>query len=244
MGNVGGMRQVADTSRKRQSTERAGGDSWDREKSRAIQKVPCGEESGGDAEREKSGGRRKLRPEKAPRKEQEAEAAPARRRSRWRKVVQGHLWGTEVAIIVSFAISVLLFLSNFGLCGFVGSFLRSTLLGVFGVMGYLVPFLLFMGTCFYLSNRGNQKAVAKLVAVGEVLLAFCGLSQLLMGGGQHLDWNLGDYYAQAGGGGFIGGILMLLLCGTVGTIGAVLILLVLFGTRCCVHYGAFPGKLR
>ena len=29
------------------------GDSWDREKSRAIQKVPCGEESGGDAEREK-----------------------------------------------------------------------------------------------------------------------------------------------------------------------------------------------
>ena len=84
-----------------------------------------------------------------------------------------------------------------------------------------------MGTCFYLSNRGNQKAVAKLVAVGEVLLAFCGLSQLLMGGGQHLDWNLGDYYAQAGGGGFIGGILMLLLCGTVGTIGAVLILLVL-----------------
>ena len=135
--------------------------------------------------------------------------------------------GTEVAIIVSFAISVLLFLSNFGLCGFVGSFLRSTLLGVFGVMGYLVPFLLFMGTCFYLSNRGNQKAVAKLVAVGEVLLALCGLSQLLMGGGQHLDWNLGDYYAQAGGGGFIGGILMLLLCGTVGTIGAVLILLVL-----------------
>ena len=60
-----------------------------------------------------------------------------------------------------------------------------------------------------------------------MLLALCGLSQLLMGGGQHLDWNLGDYYAQAGGGGFIGGILMLLLCGTVGTIGAVLILLVL-----------------
>ena len=32
------------------------GDSWDREKSRAIQKVPCGEESGGDAEREKEWG--------------------------------------------------------------------------------------------------------------------------------------------------------------------------------------------
>ena len=29
------------------------GNSWDREKSRAIQKVPCGEESGGDAEGEK-----------------------------------------------------------------------------------------------------------------------------------------------------------------------------------------------
>ncbi len=52
MGNIGGMRQVADTSRKRQSTERAG-ETAGTEKKPGDQKVPCGEESGGDAEREK-----------------------------------------------------------------------------------------------------------------------------------------------------------------------------------------------
>lgn len=227
MGNVGGMRQVADTSRKRQSTERAGETAGTEKKAGRSRKSPAAKKAEETLNEKKSRGKKKASSGKGTAKGTGSRSRASQAPEPVEKSGTGAFMGTEVAIIVSFAISVLLFLSNFGLCGFVGSFLRSTLLGVFGVMGYLVPFLLFMGTCFYLSNRGNQKAVAKLVAVGEVLLALCGLSQLLMGGGQHLDWNLGDYYAQAGGGGFIGGILMLLLCGTVGTIGAVLILLVL-----------------
>ena len=227
MGNIGGMRQVADTSRKRQSTERAGETAGTEKKAGRSRKSPAAKKAEGTLNEKKSGGKKKASSGKGTAKGTGSRSRASQAPEPVEKSGTGAFMGTEVAIIVSFAISVLLFLSNFGLCGFVGSFLRSTLLGVFGVMGYLVPFLLFMGTCFYLSNRGNQKAVAKLVAVGEVLLALCGLSQLLMGGGQHLDWNLGDYYAQAGGGGFIGGILMLLLCGTVGTIGAVLILLLL-----------------
>ena len=227
MGNIGGMRQVADTSRKRQSTERAGETAGTEKKAGRSRKSPAAKKAEETLNEKKSGGKKKASSGKGTAKGTGSRSRASQAPEPVEKSGTGAFMGTEVAIIVSFAISVLLFLSNFGLCGFVGSFLRSTLLGVFGVMGYLVPFLLFMGTCFYLSNRGNQKAVAKLVAVGEVLLALCGLSQLLMGGGQHLDWNLGDYYAQAGGGGFIGGILMLLLCGTVGTIGAVLILLVL-----------------
>ena len=227
MGNIGGMRQVADTSRKRQSTERAGETAGTEKKAGRSRKSPAAKKAEETLNEKKSRGKKKASSGKGTAKGTGSRSRASQAPEPVEKSGTGAFMGTEVAIIVSFAISVLLFLSNFGICGFVGSFLRSTLLGVFGVMGYLVPFLLFMGTCFYLSNRGNQKAVAKLVAVGEVLLAFCGLSQLLMGGGRHLDWNLGDYYAQAGGGGFIGGILMLLLCGTVGTIGAVLILLVL-----------------
>ena len=63
--------------------------------------------------------------------------------------------GTEVAIIASFAVSVLLFLSNFGLCGSAGDALRKIMLGTFGSIGYIAPILLFAGTCFYLSNRGD-----------------------------------------------------------------------------------------
>ena len=228
MGNIGGMRQVADTSRKRQSTERAGETAGTEKKAGRSRKSPAVKKAEETLNEKKSGGKKKASSGKGTAKGTGSRSRASQAPEPVEKSGTGAFMGTEVAIIVSFAISVLLFLSNFGLCGFVGSFLRidsAWRIRRDGVSG-AIPFI--YGNLFLsFKPRADQKAVAKLVAVGEVLLAFCGLSQLLMGGGQHLDWNLGDYYAQAGGGGFIGGILMLLLCGTVGTIGAVLILLVL-----------------
>ena len=217
---------MADTSRKRQNTERTGEAAGTEKKAGRSRKSPAAKKAEAALNEKKSTGK-KSSAGKGSTKGTGQRGRTSQAPEPAEENGTGVFMGTEVAIIVTFAISVLLFLSNFGLCGFVGSLLRSMLLGVFGVMGYLVPFLLFMGTCFYLSNQGNQKAVAKMIAVGEVILALCGLSQLLLGGGQHLDWSLGDYYAQAGGGGFVGGLLTTLLCNTVGTIGAVLILLVL-----------------
>lgn len=139
--------------------------------------------------------------------------------------------GTEVAIIVSFAISVLLFLSNFHLCGAVGDICRGFLLGVFGSVGYIAPILLFAGTCFYMSNRGDVRAVIKMAAVGVVLLSLCGLAQLILGGGYKDGQKLLEYYSQSGtsgkGGGLIGGILVSVLTNTIGTIGSYLILFVI-----------------
>lgn len=139
--------------------------------------------------------------------------------------------GTEVAIIVTFAVSVLLFLSNFGLCGAVGDFCRKTLLGVFGSIGYVAPILLFTGACFYLSNRGDVRAVIKMTAMAAVLLALCGLSQMMFGGGLKEGWKLTAYFMESGasgsGGGLIGGILVVLLAGSLGNVGAYLVLFVL-----------------
>lgn len=134
--------------------------------------------------------------------------------------------GTEVAIIASFAISVLL--SNFGFAACDGSFLRSTLLGVFGVMGIWCHSFIY-GDLFYLQTEATR-AVRWWWRLAR---CFGRPSQLLMEASAS-DWNLG-IATQAGGGGFIGGILMLLLCGTGNdrsssdSVGA--------GTRCCVHYG-------
>ena len=62
----------------------------------------------------------------------------------------------EVIIICSFAVAILLFLSNFGLCGIVGQILKGIQLGLFGILGYLLPILIFVGTCFHLSNQGKK----------------------------------------------------------------------------------------
>lgn len=136
---------------------------------------------------------------------------------------------SEVAILGTFAVSVFLFLSNFHICGFIGDFLSQIMLGVFGSIGYIAPVLLTAGMIFYASNKGNIRAVYKMLAVEVLLLVLCGLAQLVFGGGYTEGQTLKEIYETAGesgmGGGIIGGALVVLLHTAVGTIGSYLILL-------------------
>lgn len=138
---------------------------------------------------------------------------------------------SEVIIIASFAIAVLLFLSNFHLCGMAGDFLREVQLGIFGMIGFLVPILLFVGTCFYLSNKGNPIAALKLISLLVGILTLCALAQMMFGGGFVAGKKLADCYrassVNGAGGGFLGGMLVNLLGSVLGTVGTYLVLYVL-----------------
>ena len=74
------------------------------------------------------------------------------------------LWGT-------LALSVILFISNFGIGGFVGDAISRFFFGVFGFMAYLLPVILFLMVAFLLSNRNNPLAWMKAAAV--ILLVIC-----------------------------------------------------------------------
>ena len=104
------------------------------------------------------------------------------------------------------------------------------MLGVFGCIGYLAPLLLFAELLFYASNKGNIRAVYKMIAVEVLLIVLCGLAQLVFGGGYQEGQTILDIYESAGqsglGGGVIGGILVMILHTAVGTIGAYVVLLV------------------
>lgn len=137
----------------------------------------------------------------------------------------------EVVIICSFAVAILLFLSNFKLCGVVGDVLRGVQLGIFGIVGYLFPILIFVGTCFHLSNQGNIHAAMKLAAVAGAVITVCGMLQLAFGtvpaGAKWME-----YYKQSTltgtGGGWLGGILTSFLTIGLGKPGTFLVLVVLF----------------
>lgn len=137
---------------------------------------------------------------------------------------------TEVVIIASFALAVLLFLSNFRLCGVAGDWLRTVQLGIFGLIGYVAPVLLFIGTCFYMSNKGNAMAAVKIIAVVVGVLTLCGLAQMMFGGGYVEGQKLTECFrisAEKGsGGGFLGGMMVTIFGSIVGTVGTYLILLV------------------
>ncbi len=138
---------------------------------------------------------------------------------------------SEVLVIASFAVAVLLFLSNFHLCGIAGDYLRMVQLGIFGMIGYVAPLLLFVGTCFALSNKGNPIATWKLISVIAAVLVLCGLVELVLGDGFVENQNLSELFKRSSedgyGGGLLGGAIVLGIGSVLGTVGAYLVLLVL-----------------
>lgn len=138
---------------------------------------------------------------------------------------------SEVLVIASFAVAVLLFLSNFHLCGIAGDYLRMVQLGIFGIIGFVAPILLFVGTCFAMSNQGNPIASLKLGAVIVGVLVLCGIAELLLGGGFKEGQQILDSFHRSSvngaGGGLVGGLLVMGLGSMFGTVGAYIVLFVL-----------------
>ena len=62
------------------------------------------------------------------------------------------------------AVSILLFISNFGIGGTVGNAVSRFFFGLFGLIAYIFPVVLLVGTFFAVSNKGNRIAVVKLIA--------------------------------------------------------------------------------
>lgn len=136
----------------------------------------------------------------------------------------------DVVVILAFALSILMLLSLFHKGGSGGKFLRLMLLGTFGLIGYIVPFLLFFGTCFFISNKNNSKARFKMIVFFSVTVLLCGVIQIITQDGFDKARRLSDYFvipASGVQGGLIGGIIVKCLIPFLGTIGTVLILLVL-----------------
>ena len=139
------------------------------------------------------------------------------------------LMGDEAAIIVTFAVSLFLFLSNLGLCGPIGAALKAVQLGLFGMIGYIFPIVLSFVVAFILSNIDNPHAALRMTSALFMLVFLSALLQLFTAGGVQ-DYTLMDFYTEGAelgiGGGIVGGALAMVLYSIAGTVGATLILLV------------------
>ncbi len=139
------------------------------------------------------------------------------------------LMGDEAAIIITFAVSLFLFLSNLGLCGPIGAALKAVQLGLFGVVGYIFPIVLSFVVAFILSNIDNPHATLRMTSALFMLVFLSALLQLFTAGGVQ-DMSLMDFYSEGAelgiGGGIVGGALAMVLHTIAGTVGAALILIV------------------
>ena len=116
----------------------------------------------------------------------------------------------EAIVLIVLALSIIFFISNFSFGGKFGAAISSFFFGLFGLVAYIFPILLFLGTLFIISNRNNSVARVKIIASVAFVLFLCVFIQLISG--NHADeWKISQYYTEASvhknGGGFFGGIL-------------------------------------
>ena len=128
---------------------------------------------------------------------------------------------SEILMIALVCVSLVLFLSHFGLMGVVGKYLRVFQLGVFGILGFAVPMFVFVGGAFLLSNIGSSLAKIKFAGVLMAVLAVDALISLF-GIPNLKEFGLVRFYTEGWYGGFIGGGLGLLISTVLGKIGAII----------------------
>ena len=131
----------------------------------------------------------------------------------------------EITLWCIIAVAALLFISNFGIGGVVGTAVSSFLFGVFGLIAYIFPIILVVGSFFAVSNRDNIFAILKLIA-GVLFALFLCMFVALITSGDTIMTPLESYSYSVEhkfGGGIIGGFLAFYISQAFGVAGTYII---------------------
>jgi len=146
----------------------------------------------------------------------------------------------EIAILMSLAVCILLFLSNFGWIGVIGDVVSGFFFGVFGILAYIMPILIFLFLLFcFLNARKRSMARSKtltktakrerdlqylrIVLICILVVCVATLSELIAHS-YDMEMVTFDFYNRSAtlrnGGGLLGGLLVrgfVSLLGVLGT---------------------------
>lgn len=146
----------------------------------------------------------------------------------------------EIILVIALVVSVLLFLSNFDLSGKVGKFVSGIIFGLVGIEAYILPVVIFFATAFHISNLGNRKAGRKILSTSVFLVALAALIQMITTS-YSADTKIYEYFTNSAnlrvGGGIIGGILVMILCGLFDTVATYIILIAIMAISLIVITG-------
>ncbi len=138
----------------------------------------------------------------------------------------------EILLIVFLALAVILFLCNFGIVGTVGNAVSTFMFGIFGLMAYIAPVIIFLSIAFGMSNIGNNIATRKLVAGIVLFLILSMVFELISADYAQMDtYQLAAIYKRCSenrnGGGILAGSLAYAFHKLLGMVGTVLAMIVI-----------------
>ncbi len=144
----------------------------------------------------------------------------------------------EILLIVFLALAIILFLCNFGVVGKAGDVVSDVMFGIFGLLAYIAPVIIFLAIAFGMINMGSTIAARKLIAGGILFLLIgmvCELFSIELALVE--SYQIKEIYERCSehhnGGGVIAGSLLYASHKFLGMVGTVLAILVL-GVICMV----------
>lgn len=150
------------------------------------------------------------------------------KKERMAQIERQQAFKKEIFLWIVVAVSILLFISNFGIGGNLGNAVSGFLFGLFGMVAYIFPLVLLVGSFFAVSNKGNSYAIMKLVMT-IVLIWFIGVFMYLAVYGEFAVSPVQSYIDSVerhSGGGFMGALIGCILVPAVGIIGAYVVTIV------------------
>ncbi|WP_455722054.1 DNA translocase FtsK [Agathobacter sp.] len=147
------------------------------------------------------------------------------KKERMAEIERQQAFKKEVFLWIIVAVSILLFISNLGIGGHVGSAVSGFLFGVFGMVAFIFPIVLLVGSFFAVSNKGNSYAIMKLVMVLLLIWFICVFMYLAVYSGDAIDpiRSYTDSVQRHLGGGFVGALIGYFLVPWFGLIGSYVI---------------------
>ena len=138
----------------------------------------------------------------------------------------------EILLFGAFGVAVLLFLGCCTLLGSFGKVVHSVLVGLFGMIGYIFPFIFFTVSAFVILNKWKNVTKVKLSASVVLVIVLCCFASLLFGRKMVNPDNqiekISAHYTNGGlNGGFIGGVIARFLWKYIGIAGTIVILIVM-----------------
>lgn len=139
-----------------------------------------------------------------------------RKQTKKKKTEQSFL-GEEIFVWVTLAVSILLLISNFGFGGNIGYHVSGALKHGFGIVAYLVPFLLFGIVSFLISNKENRIAYIKSALALVFIILTCTLLDLIHEMGGRLGSFIANLLIPAVGvaGTYVIVIICMIICGVI-----------------------------
>ncbi|WP_026665950.1 FtsK/SpoIIIE family DNA translocase [Butyrivibrio sp. FC2001] len=157
--------------------------------------------------------------------------AHARTRARYDDEPLDYAVKSEIMLIVFAALTVFLFLCNFGICGSFGNAISGIMFGIFGLTAYIMPIVGFGIGALLLSNGPSPAALRKIFSGLLIILVFGMFFELICGRIQTMTaYSAANIYESAlkeqNGGGFIGGSIAYLVYHNLSLAGTIIVMLV------------------